>query len=54
MTRKRSYPNLIEEQFTSLLFAQVHLFNGNLATRLAIHGRAHDSCRSFADLQKTI
>ena len=45
---------LIEEQFSALLFPQVHLLDGHLAASSPLRGDAHDAGRTFANLDEVV
>ena len=46
---------LVEEKFTTLLFAQVHPLNSHLSSGAGlVHGDAHNTRRPFANLNKVL
>lgn len=49
MTKTPVSAHLIEQQLSTLLFAEVHLFNCYGASRLDLISYRHYACRAFAD-----
>ena len=46
--------HLIEEQFSTLLLPQVHLFDCHLAASCSLRSDAHDACWAFTDLDEIV